>query len=430
MSDSAASASATRTRSSTSAAAASPGHRQRHRASDAGDHQRPRRHPGPPARPGENALELAFVADIAPAGASIIRSHDPTDGSDYLYTLLVPADANQLFPCFDQPDLKARVHAHAHGPPPAGPSSPTADRLAPTPPGRRDHAPASPRPGRSAPISSPSPPGRGTGRRSTADGRTDHRLRAPLARGARPTSTRCSPSTAGARVDGALLRPALPVREVRLRARAGLSLRRDGASGRGVLQRGPVHLPRAADAAPPPRPRTPPSSTRSRTSGSATSSRCAGSTTSGSRKASPRSWRQGARTTSSPSADAWKTFYLGNKPAAYAVDQTAGTRPLWQELANLDQAKSNYGAIVYNKAPAVLKQLNYLVGDTAFRRGCGVSRDARVRQRRLAGPARRHRAGGGPARWTGSAGTSCCGPGCRWWISGWWCGMGGSCGWC
>ena len=70
-----------------------------------------------------------------------------------------------------------------------------------------------------------------------------------------------------------------------------------------------------------------------------------------------------------PTADAWKTFYLGNKPSAYAVDQTAGTRPLWQELENLAQAKSNYGAIVYNKAPAVLKQLEYLVGDTAFQQG-------------------------------------------------------------
>jgi aminopeptidase N len=66
---------------------------------------------------------------------------------------------------------------------------------------------------------------------------------------------------------------------------------------------------------------------------------------------------------------AWKTFYLGNKPAAYGVDETAGTTSLWQELANLDKAKSNYGAIVYNKAPSVLKQLNYLVGEAAFRTG-------------------------------------------------------------
>ena len=66
---------------------------------------------------------------------------------------------------------------------------------------------------------------------------------------------------------------------------------------------------------------------------------------------------------------AWKTFYQANKPAAYGVDQTAGTNSLWQKLDNLDQAKSNYGAIVYNKAPSVLKQLNYLVGEQAFQTG-------------------------------------------------------------
>jgi aminopeptidase N len=65
----------------------------------------------------------------------------------------------------------------------------------------------------------------------------------------------------------------------------------------------------------------------------------------------------------------WMPFYLRNKPAAYDVDQTSGTTPVWQQLANLDQAKSNYGAIVYNKAPGILKQLNYLVGDSAFRAG-------------------------------------------------------------
>jgi aminopeptidase N len=70
-----------------------------------------------------------------------------------------------------------------------------------------------------------------------------------------------------------------------------------------------------------------------------------------------------------PSANAWKTFYLRNKPTAYAVDASLGTTPVWQQLGNLDQAKSNYGAIVYNKAPGILKQLNYLVGDTAFRDG-------------------------------------------------------------
>jgi len=41
-----------------------------------------------------------------------------------------------------------------------------------------------------------------------------------------------------------------------------------------------------------------------------------------------------------PTSDAWKTFYQSNKPVAYGVDQTTGTTPLWQELANLDQARA------------------------------------------------------------------------------------------
>ncbi|HEV8216787.1 MAG TPA: hypothetical protein VGP95_13160, partial [Gemmatimonadaceae bacterium] len=65
--------------------------------------------PAAAIRVGENAIAADFVTPIAPAGASIIRFHDDKDGSDYLYTLLVPSDANLLFPCFDQPDLKARM---------------------------------------------------------------------------------------------------------------------------------------------------------------------------------------------------------------------------------------------------------------------------------------------------------------------------------
>src|SRR5205814_5281268 len=58
---------------------------------------------------GDNVVSADFTTPIAPAGSSIIKSHDDKDGNDYLYTLLVPSDANLLFPCFDQPDLKARL---------------------------------------------------------------------------------------------------------------------------------------------------------------------------------------------------------------------------------------------------------------------------------------------------------------------------------
>jgi len=56
---------------------------------------------------GRNVLQLAFSAPIR-AGAPLRRYRDARDGAEYLYTLLVPADASALFPCFDQPGLKGR----------------------------------------------------------------------------------------------------------------------------------------------------------------------------------------------------------------------------------------------------------------------------------------------------------------------------------
>ncbi len=65
----------------------------------------------------------------------------------------------------------------------------------------------------------------------------------------------------------------------------------------------------------------------------------------------------------------WAHFYQQIKPAAYGIDVTAGTTPIYQKIDNLKDAKSAYGAIVYSKAPALLKQLSYLIGDTHFRDG-------------------------------------------------------------
>ena len=58
---------------------------------------------------GANIVTARFETPIAASGAAIIRFRDSADGRTYLYTLLVPSDANLLFPCFDQPDLKARI---------------------------------------------------------------------------------------------------------------------------------------------------------------------------------------------------------------------------------------------------------------------------------------------------------------------------------
>jgi aminopeptidase N len=62
-------------------------------------------------------------------------------------------------------------------------------------------------------------------------------------------------------------------------------------------------------------------------------------------------------------------FFLGNYPTAYGVDRTAGANPIRQPLANLEDAGQLYGAIIYQKAPIVMRQLELIVGEERFRDG-------------------------------------------------------------
>ncbi len=70
-----------------------------------------------------------------------------------------------------------------------------------------------------------------------------------------------------------------------------------------------------------------------------------------------------------PGSEPWKHFYEDIKPLAYGIDETEGTTPIFQDIPNLKDAKSAYGAIVYQKAPAILKQLEFWLGADAFRGG-------------------------------------------------------------
>src|SRR5215469_10947997 len=70
-----------------------------------------------------------------------------------------------------------------------------------------------------------------------------------------------------------------------------------------------------------------------------------------------------------PSDNIWKRFYETIKPAAYEIDSTQGTTPIYQDIPDLKDAKSAYGAIVYSKAPGVLKQLAFVIGPESFQNG-------------------------------------------------------------
>jgi aminopeptidase N len=70
-----------------------------------------------------------------------------------------------------------------------------------------------------------------------------------------------------------------------------------------------------------------------------------------------------------PDIDHELRFLLAHHPAAYGVDRTAGTHAIRQQLDNLNEAGSLYGAIIYQKAPVVMRQLEVIAGEEPFRDG-------------------------------------------------------------
>ena len=316
--------------------------------------------------PGHNTLDFDFSANIAPSGASIIQFHDATDGAEYLYTLLVPADANALFPCFDQPDLKARV---------------TLTLMMP----RGWNAVAN---------------GAATQTDSTDSAVTTHFA---------PTERISTYLIAFAAGPWARITSTTTSRPITLYVRASRKAEVEGDSilyqnGRALdwlehyfdrpfpFQKFDVVLAPSFPFGGMEHPgaifyneesfiyRERPTMVQ-RLGREATIFHEVAHQWFGDLvtmrwfddlwlKEGFASYMAAVMQDALDSASgAWKTFYVRTRPAAYAVDVTDGTTPIWQTLGNLDQAKSAYGPIVYNKAPAILKQLAFLVGDTAFRDG-------------------------------------------------------------
>ncbi len=62
-------------------------------------------------------------------------------------------------------------------------------------------------------------------------------------------------------------------------------------------------------------------------------------------------------------------FAMAHYPSAYSEDRTQGTNAIRQHLGNLKNAGSLYGRIIYNKAPIMMRQLEYILGKEAFKEG-------------------------------------------------------------
>jgi len=70
-----------------------------------------------------------------------------------------------------------------------------------------------------------------------------------------------------------------------------------------------------------------------------------------------------------PNIDHQLAFMITHYPNAYGEDRTLGTNSIRQKLDNLNNAGSLYGSIIYNKAPIMMRQLETVLGKEAFKEG-------------------------------------------------------------
>lgn len=318
-------------------------------------------------RTGANRVTARFATPIAASGAAIIRYRDDKDGGVYLYTLLVPSDANLLFPCFDQPDLKARIRWTLTAP--AGwtviANGPLAEKIAAGTATRWRFA-------ETEPIS--------TYLAAFAAGPWTHWTSAPAddrpislyARASRRAEVDAEAQIGTNRAAVRWLADwfAIPYPFAKLDLVLAPAFPFGGMEHVGAIFynedrfvfREPPTLPQRVN--------------RDATIYHEISHQWFGDDVT--MRWFDDLWlKEGFSTYMAariqaelqPDSNAWTTFLLSTKTPAYRADATSGTQALWQPLDNLDAAKSNYGPIVYNKAPAVIKQLAFLVGEDGFRRG-------------------------------------------------------------
>ena len=322
--------------------------------------------PGAALHKGENVLEVSFTANVAAAGKAVTRYTDRDDGNEYLYTLFVPMDASMAFVCFDQPDLKGRFSLEVSAP------------------------------GRWTVIGNTSAE-KVTGAGTDKDwvfGET------------RPISTYLFAFAAGPfeKIAGASGEPSLFVRRSQLaRAKAEApQVQAMAKRGIGWLEtyfQQPFPFPKYDLVLIPGFPfggmehagatflnedgvlfRTAPTEsdyfrrnvlvlheTTHQWFGDLVTMRWFDDLWLKEGFAQYMAYKALARL--EPAQNPWKHFYEEIKPAAYGIDETQGTTPIFQDIRNLKDAKSAYGAIVYQKAPAVLKQLDFYLGEENFRDG-------------------------------------------------------------
>ena len=310
---------------------------------------------------GENTLALQFTSGAAPAGKAITRYEDKDDGSEYFYTLFVPMDASMAFPCFDQPDLKARFTLSVEHPSGwsviANTAQATADQT------HAQFAETLPistylfafAAGPFAAVQSLNPAEPTVFVRKSQKSRAEQeapQVQRMAAQGIAYFSDYFAQPFPFPKYDLILI-PGFPFGGMEHAGETFLNedavLFRSTPTKNDYFRRNTLVL----------------HETCHQWFGDLVTMRWFDDLWL--KEGFAQYMAYAALAELDPASDPWKHFYEDIKPLAYGIDETQGTTPIFQNIVNLKDAKSAYGAIVYQKAPAVLKQLEFRIGNDAFR---------------------------------------------------------------
>ena len=320
--------------------------------------------PGRLLKTGANTMEMQFALKVADSGSAATRFKDAQDGSEYVYTLFVPMDASQAFPCFDQPDLKGRFTLK--GTAPAGWT--VIANAGASEPGMTNFAFAE-----TLPISTylfafaagpfQTLPG--------ADFSTPMRLfvrKSMVARAKEEWPEVAQFTREGITKMSSFFAQPFPFPKYDQVLIPGLAYGGMEHAGATFLREDVVIF------------RTAPTvSDHHRRSvtvlhelahqwfGDLVTMRWFDDLWLKEGFAQYMAFHTLAEL--EPPNEVWTRFYESIKPVAYAIDSTRGTTPIFQVVRNLNDAKSAYGPIVYQKAPSLLRVLTYKIGETGFRDG-------------------------------------------------------------
>jgi aminopeptidase N len=326
-------------------------------------------------RPGENVVNIGFSAPVAPAGKAITRFEDKDDGSEYIYTLFVPMDADMAFPCFDQPDLKAKFRLDVTAPEDwtvisnSGvftPTEHTALRPGAVETGFQRISFAETRPISTYLFAFAAGPFRKV---HDAAGLPGLYVRKSKFEKAQAEAEAVQQITAqGMKYLAGYFAQPFPFPKYDMVMIPGFAYGGMEHAGATFLREESI-LFRTA----------PTHSDRLNRDilllhelthqwfGDLTTMRWFDDLWL--KEGFAQYMAYNALNALKPDENVWKRFYQAIKPAAYAIDSTPGTTPIYQEIPNLKDAKSAYGAIVYSKAPGVIKQLAFVIGENSFRDG-------------------------------------------------------------